>query len=235
MAETIEFGPRIVYEMAGNPKIFISETVIITWLIMALLVIGSIILTRNFEKIPRGKQNAIEAIVGTINNLVIDTMGEENKKFAPYMGTLLLFILFGNLIGLVGLRPATADLNTTLALAMLTFVITHYVSIKGNGIGGYIKGYFEPFAFILPMNIFGNLAQPISLSFRLFGNIAGGLIVMTLVYNALAAFSAALGMTTIPILQAIVPVALHLYFDLFSGALQSFIFVMLTMVFIVMG
>ncbi len=225
------FGPKLI-NIAG---IQISETLIVTWIIMVVLVIVSIIVTRNFHKIPRGRQNAVEAIVDTINNLTIETMGEQNKKFAPYIGTLLVFILFANLIGLVGLRPPTADLNTTLALGIITFILIHFFSIKSDGIKSYVKGYFEPLPFLFPINVLGDIATPISLSFRLFGNIVGGLIVMSLLYSALASFSAAIGLTSIPVLQTAIPVAFHLYFDMFSGALQSFIFVMLTMAFITMS
>ncbi|MBU5676593.1 F0F1 ATP synthase subunit A [Alkaliphilus sp. MSJ-5] len=225
------FGPRLI-NIAG---LQISETVVVTWIIMAVLIILAIVTTRNFEKIPKGVQNAIEAIVDAINNLTISTMGEKNKAFAPYIGTIFMFILFANLIGLVGLRPPTADLNTTLALGIMTFIIIHFSSIKSKGIKAYIKGYFEPFFLLFPMNLLGELATPISLGFRLFGNLVGGLIIMSLLYAALAGLSGMIGLNTIPIFQAGIPVVFHLYFDLFSGALQSFIFAMLTMVFIAMA
>lgn len=223
------FGPKIAFWIGNVP---IPETVVVTWIIMAVFIITAWLVTRNFEKIPRGVQNVVEMLVETINKFTAETMGEDKKSFSPYIGTIFLFLVVGNLIGLLGLRPPTSDVNTTFALSMLTFVIIHYNSIKSSGIGGYVKGYFEPFPVLFPINVLGDLATPISLGFRLFGNIIGGFIVMTLLYQALAGFSSMMGLTSIPILQAIIPVVFHVYFDMFSGILQSFIFVMLSMVFI---
>jgi len=222
------FGPKLL-SIGG---VTISETVIVTWIVMALLTIGAYLTTRRYEKVPRGVQNAVETLVETINKLVADTMGEDKKKFAPYMGTLLLFILCTNLIGLLGFRPPTADFNTTLALALITFGMIHYYAVKSHGLGPYVKGYFEPFFLLFPLNLLGELAKPISLSFRLFGNLIGGLIIMSLIYGALGSFSTMLGFTSVPILQGIIPIVFHVYFDLFAGVLQSFIFLMLTMVFV---
>jgi F-type H+-transporting ATPase subunit a len=223
------FGPRIIWEVAGVP---ISETVVVTWMIMAVLFVFAIAATRNFEKVPKGMQNAVEMLVDTMNNFTAQTMGEDKKGFSPYMGTLFIFLLVANLIGLVGFRPPTADVNTTFALSIITFVLTQFNGIRSKGIGTYIKGFFEPFVLLFPLNILGELANPISLAFRLFGNIVGGLIIMSLVYGGLTGLSGMIGLANVPILQAGIPAALHAYFDVFSGVLQSFIFVMLSMVFI---
>lgn len=223
------FGPKIIWEIAGMQ---ITETVVVTWILMAVLIILAIIFTRNMEKIPKGAQNVMEMLVDTINKFTAQTMGEDKKGFAPYMGALFLFLLFGNVIGLIGIRPPTADLNTTFALSILTFILIQANSIRKKGVGGTIKGLFEPLPFLFPINVLGEIANPISLAFRLFGNIVGGFVIMALLYGALGSFSAALGLHAIPILQAAIPVPLHAYFDVFSGALQSFIFVMLSMVYI---
>lgn len=223
------FGPRIIFEVAGIP---VSETVVVTWIIMAVFAIGSIAITRNFEKIPKGAQNVVEMLVDTINKFTMQTMGEKRLSFAPYMGTVILFLAVGNLAGLVGLRPPTADLNTTFALSIITFFLIHYNSIKTSGVGRKLKGYFEPLPFLFPINVLGDIATPISLAFRLFGNIVGGLVIMSLLYGALASFSGMIGLKAIPILQAGIPIVFHAYFDVFSGVLQSFIFVMLSMVYI---
>lgn len=223
------FGPKIIFQIGDIP---ISESVVVTWIIVAVLIGLSILLTRNFEKVPKGVQNVVEALVESLNNFVSDTMGEDKKGFAPYMGTIFIFLVVANLIGFVGLRPPTADVNTTFALSMLTFVIIHYNSIKSSGIGSYFKGYFEPFPFLFPINVLGDLATPISLGFRLFGNIVGGVIIMSLMYGALASLSEMIGLHAVPVFQLAIPVVFHAYFDMFSGALQSFIFVMLSMVFV---
>ncbi len=112
--------------------------------------------------------------------------------------------------------------------------MTHGFGIKSKGTGTYLKGFLEPFPALLPLNIIGELANPISLGFRLFGNIIGGLIIMNLLYGALAGLSGYLGIP-LPIFQAGIPAVLHIYFDLFAGLLQSFIFTMLTMVFVSMA
>lgn len=216
----MEFGPEVIWVLADG--VYVTQTVTTTWFIMAILIIGSIVLTRGLTLVPGKKQVVAEIIVDGIYSLTRTTMGKKFEKFAPYVGTLLLLIGISNISGLLGLRPPTADLNTTMALALMTFVIIHFTGIKSKGIGGYLKGFLEPMPFLLPLNILGELATPISLSFRLFGNIVGGLIIMTLVYNGLGMFAA-----FIPI-----PAVLHAYFDLFAGLLQSFIFAMLTMVFV---
>lgn len=223
------FGPKIIFDAWGIP---ITETVVNTWIIMIALTLLAIFLTRQLKKVPTGKQNVVEAIVEVMNNLTVQTMGEDKKTFSSYMGTLFLFLLVANLFGLLGFRPPTADINTTFALAILTFSMVQIFGVKRKGLGGYLKGFLEPFPFMLPLNIIGELANPISLSFRLFGNIVGGIIVVSLLYGGLASASGALGLTAFPIFQAGVPVVFHMYFDLFAGVLQTFIFVMLSMVFV---
>ena len=215
-------GPEIIFVIPfGERGIPVTQTVTTTWFIMLLLVGLSIFLTRGMKIKPGKKQVIAETIVDGIYNLTETTMGKQFKHFSPYIGTLLLLVGFANISGLLGLRPPTSDLNTTLGLALITFFLIHFTGIKAKGVGGYLKGFLEPMPFLLPINLMGEIATPISLSFRLFGNILGGLIIMTLVYQALGWFS------LIP-----VPAILHMYFDLFAGLLQSFIFGMLTMVFV---
>ncbi len=223
------FGPRVAFYI-GN--IAVTETVTVTWFIMFVLLVFSIAVTRNMKKEATGVQLVVEQIVGVVNTLTKQNMGEKNIAFAPYVGTLLFLIGISNIIGLFGFRPPTADLNTTMCLSITTFVLTQFFGIKSKGLGGYGKGFLEPIPFLLPLNIIGELANPISLGFRLFGNITAGVIIMTLLYGALGAFTDTLLGLTVPLLQAGVPAVLHIYFDLFAGLLQSFIFTMLTMVFI---
>lgn len=228
------FGPIVVFEIGKgileNP-IQVTETVTVTWFIMAVLTVLSIIFTRNLERIPGKVQNVLEMLVDTINGLTKQTMGEDKVGFAPYVGTLMIFLAVANLIGLAGLRPPTADVNTTMALAMITFTLIHVNGTRRKGLGGYLKGFTEPIVLITPINIIGEVATPISLGFRLFGNIVGGMIIMKLIYFALAGLSTKiLGASAPPIFQAFIPSILHGYFDVFAGVLQSFIFTMLTMV-----
>jgi len=226
-----EFGPKKIFEFANG--VFITETVINTWIIMALLVVVSIIAVRKLERIPKGSQNATEMTVDMVYKLTEQGMGKDKLGFAPYVGTIMIFLVIANLWGLIGLRPPTADVNTTFALAIMTFFMIHFFGFKRKGLG-YLKGFAEPVALMLPMNLISELATPVSLAFRLFGNIIGGLIIMGLLYGALAGLSANLGIM-IPIFEVGIPVVFHAYFDIFSGVLQSFIFVMLTMVFVSMA
>ncbi|QZY55521.1 F0F1 ATP synthase subunit A [Crassaminicella profunda] len=225
------FGPKIVFEIAGIP---ITETVTNTWIIMALLILFSFVATRKFEYMPRGLQNFVELLVDGIYKLTAQTMGKDKIGFAPYIGTLLIYLVCANLAGLFALRPPTADVNTTMGLALITFFMIHFFGMKKKGVGKYLKGFLDPIPIMLPMNIISELATPISLSFRLFGNIVGGLIIMSLLYGGLAGLGAKIGLS-MPIFQAAIPVPLHLYFDVFAGVLQSFIFSMLTMVFVSMA
>jgi F-type H+-transporting ATPase subunit a len=220
MLGTQGFGPEVILELGGFQ---LSRTVTTTWFIMAVIMIFVHFATKKKEDVPTGLQNVTEMIVEAIYGLVKQTMGEKRLSFAPYMGTLLIFIGISNIAGLFGLRPPTADVNTTMALSIMTFIAIHGFGTI-NKKGAYFKGFLEPFPALLPLNIIGELATPISLGFRLFGNVVGGLIIMSLAYSALGYFA------LIP-----VPALLHVYFDLFAGLLQSFIFTMLTMVFVSMA
>ncbi len=226
------FGPNIVFTLPGG--IPVTETVTVTWFIMLVLAIFSYFASRNLKKVPSKFQSAVEVLVQSIYNLTKQTMGEDKIGFAPYMGTLLIFLAIANIAGLFGLRPPTADVNTTLGLAMITFVMIHGNGMKSKGVGEYLKGFLDPFPALLPLNVIGELATPISLGFRLFGNIVGGLIIMNLLYGALGTLSTSLGIN-IPVFMTAIPAPLHIYFDLFAGILQSFIFTMLTMVFVAMA
>ncbi len=223
------FGARIIFELPGG--IQITETVTTTWIIMIVLIVFSIIATRNLERIPKGRQNFLEMLVEVLYKFTEQTMGKNKVGFTPYMGTILIYILIANLSGLLGFRPPTADVNTTIGLALISFFMIHFFGMKSKGVGTYLKGFLDPIPFLLPLNVIGELATPISLSFRLFGNIVGGVIIMSLLYGGLTALGAKLGIY-IPIFTTAIPVPFHFYFDLFSGVLQSFIFTMLTMVFV---
>lgn len=218
----------------GNFRI--STTVTTSWLIIVFLAITSYFLTRNLKKVPTSKvQIILEYAVTTLLNLVKSTMGEEAVKkmpnMVPYIGSLFIFFVCSNLIGLLGFRSPTTDLDTTVAFSLITVFLIYYSGVKAKGIA-YFKGLAEPVVIMLPMNIVSEIARPISLSFRPFGNILGGAVIMSLVYQFLGFLSGLIPGVTLSIFQFAIPVPLHLYFDLFAGVLQAFIFVMLTMVFV---
>ncbi|MCD8089289.1 MAG: F0F1 ATP synthase subunit A [Clostridiales bacterium] len=219
----MDFGSAYIPITIGNFSFRLTETVIDTWIIMLVLIIFAIIVRiklNKFTEVPEsGFQNVIETMVEMMENFVSSTMGEKYSYFGCWFFGVFAFILTSNLSGLVALRPPTADLATTLALALTTFVLIHFMGIFTSKLG-YLKGYFEPVPFLMPLNIISEIATPISLSFRLFGNILGGLIIMGLVY-------------TLPVyVRFFIPGFLHMYFDVFAGCLQTFIFVMLSMTFI---
>ena len=235
-------GPRILltFSFFGLFDVTITETVLSSFLVMLTLVILSICLGRNLKKRPGRRQVLVEKVVQMLYNMVRDTMGEHNLRFAPYIGALFCSSLLGTLISMLGFfRSATADISTTITWALVTSVLVWFYNIKNNGFFGWLKGFTEPIVVMTPMNIVSEIAQPVSMAFRHFGNVAGGSVLTMLIYNALAAVSALiLGwipnafISSIPILQVGIPAVLSLYFDLFSGFIQALVFSMLTMVYV---
>lgn len=226
MEQNLDFGIHQVvtlFTIDGKPY-GLTTTHINTFLVMGVLTLFALIVRaklKNFKTVPDTKfQVIIEFLVDTINNFTVGAMGEKNKGFAAFYGPMFLFILLCNLTGLIGLRPPTADIATTFALSLTTFFMIHGYGVKAKG-PAYFKGFLEPIPLLLPLNIIGELASPISLSFRLFGNILGGTIITGL-YYAMMPWWAKIGL----------PSVLHSYFDVFAGALQTLIFVMLSMTFV---
>lgn len=218
----------------GNLRI--SETIVVQWIIMAFLIVMSLILTRGLKKIPTSKRQIIlELGVGSLRKLVVETMGTTFVNRIPsiisYIGTLFLFFICSNIIPLFGFRSPTTDLDTTVPWALITFFMIYIMGVYFQG-PKYFKEFIKPTPLMAPLNIIGELARPISLSFRPFGNILGGSIIMTLFYQLMEFVSGLIPNFKIPIGQLLIPVPLHLYFDLFDGVLQAFIFIMLTMVFV---
>lgn len=176
------------------------------------------------EDEPKGIVLLAEIFVTSMNNFSIGTVGRNYaKKFSPYFGTLVMFLVVANLIGLIGMKPPTSNYNVTLALALITAFFINFLSFKNNGIGGYFKEWFEPIGVMLPLNIIDVFVTPISLSLRLFGNILSGSLIMGVVYHMLGWFV---------IIASPVLAVLHGYFDIFAGLIQTYIFLMLSAIFI---
>jgi F-type H+-transporting ATPase subunit a len=220
-------GPKVAFHFdVFGIRINVTETIIISWAILIALTLLVLFLTHNMQKKPVKKRQVVaEYIVGMVDNLVKNTMGEKFKSFGPYIAALFASSIFGSLVSLLGLRSVTADYSTTLSWALVTFVMIEAASIKSKGIGGYLK------QFINPLNIVSEVSTPVSMSFRHFGNVAGGMIVTSLLYFALTGLSNAIGLA-IPVFTIGIPAVLSMYFDLFSGFMQAFIFIMLTMIYI---
>ncbi|MFV0254684.1 MAG: F0F1 ATP synthase subunit A [Erysipelotrichaceae bacterium] len=218
----------ITFNFNGQ-EIWLHEELVNSFIVVIVLCIFYIILGNKIAKAdplvkPVGLILIAEIIYSTIDNLVIENMGERNKKFTPYIIALASFLALSNILGLFGLKPPTADYNVTLTLALITAFLIHYVKIKARGIGGFLKSFIEPMPLMLPMNIIDVFSTPISMSFRLFGNVISGVLIISLIYSGLNAL--------FPLLIPVIAPVFHVYFDLFAGFLQTFIFIMLTMVFV---
>ena len=238
-------GPRILAEFSffGLCDVTITQTTLTSLLVLAAVTILCWRLGRNLRKRPGRMQAVTERAVLAVYKLVDDTMGKHNERFAPYIGALFCSSVLGSLASLTGfLRSSTADLSTTLTWALMTTALVWYNNIKNNGFFGWLKGFTEPVVVMTPMNIISEIAQPISMSFRHFGNIVSGTVISTLIYAALGAASHALFgllpgavgdlLSRIPFLSVGIPAVFSLYFDWFSSFMQAFIFCMLTTLYI---
>ena len=176
------------------------------------------------KQVPTGFQNVVELMVEKVDDMVKGVMGKHASVFANYIGTIFMFILVSNISGLFGLRPPTADYGVTLPLGIMTFCIIHFVQFKHNKPKAIWTDMCSPLPPWLPIwfpiNVISEIAVPISLSLRLFANVLSGTIMMALIYSLLSKVA------------YIWPGALHAYFDLFSGAIQTYVFCMLTMTYI---
>ena len=211
-------GPQTITHLFGKSYLPVTDTLIIGWVSVILIIILAKYLTSDLKLRPEGKQNIAELFITAVYDQIEPMIEGEGWKFLPFIATIFIYIGFSNLIGLVpGVPSPTADLNTTLGLALVVFLVSHFEGMRDKGIWGYIKSFGEPVIFLLPLNVVGELAKPISHSFRLFGNIVGGGIIITLIYQAA---------------PGLIPVPLHAWFDLFIGLIQALIFGMVAIAYI---
>lgn len=209
------------YELFGH-TFWITTTHVATLIVMLIILgfaVAARIAIRHASEYPTGFQNVVEMLVEMIDGMVEKSMGVHAKKFRNYIGTIFVFIFISNISGLFGLRPPTADYGVTLPLGLITFGLIQYNNIKYNKFGAF-TGLFKPLPILFPINVIGEIAVPFSLSLRLFGNVLSGTVMMSLIYSLLS--KVAIGW----------PGFLHIYFDVFSGAIQTYVFCMLTMVFV---
>lgn len=279
-------GAYIYFTIPIFGGINITQTTLSVFLVTLILSLAGYFLGKNLKKRPGKLQVLTEKGIMVLHNLVCDTMGKHNAHWTPYIGTIFLSSLLGSFIGLTGfLRSSTADLSVPLTWGIMTSVIIWYQSIKHNGFLNWLKGFTEPIFVMTPMNIISEIAQPISMAFRHFGNVAGGGVITSILYTALGAASSLLiGLISqtvimpvvllvlgvllilwwrknkkaarlifgivfsmigvvgilqytgllenIPILQLGIPAVLSVYFDVFSGFIQAFVFSLLSMVYI---
>ena len=196
----------------------IAESVVITWVIMAVILLLSIILTRNLKVRDIGRRQLVaETIVTSLNKFVKDMVGDENKVYVPYLASVLVFIGISNIIGLFGLKPPTKDLNVTAALAVMSIILIEYAGIHKKGVKKWARSFAEPIAIVTPINILEVFIKPLSLCMRLFGNVLGAYVIMELIKL---------------IVPVVLPIPFSFYFDVFDGLIQAYVFVFLTSLFI---
>ena len=227
-ADNIDFMIHGVfkYSFFGH-EVWITTTHVSLLFVMLILIVFSIVAGRAIKKgaeVPGGFQNVVELIVEKLDGMVDSTMGRNGAGFYNYIGTIFIFILFSNISGLLGLRPPTADYGVTFPLGILTFLLIHFNQFRYQKPKAIWKDMCSPLPPWLPIwfpiNVISEIAVPISLSLRLFANVLSGTIMMALIYGLLGWFA------------TIWPAALHVYFDLFSGAIQTYVFCMLTMTYV---
>ncbi|NLG02648.1 MAG: F0F1 ATP synthase subunit A [Clostridia bacterium] len=218
------------YELFGQ-TVWITTSHVCIFIVFLLIITFSLFANRAIKKAeqtpveewkaPGTFQNIVEMIVEMLDHMITSVMGKNAPKFANYIGTLFIFILISNISGLLGLRPPTADYGVTLPLGVISFCLIFFNKIKHQKVSGFLKGLCDPWPIWAPINIIGDVAVPISLSLRLFANVLSGTVMLALFYGLLPIF-----------VKVGIPGALHLYFDLFSGAIQTYVFCMLTMTYI---
>lgn len=238
-------GARILISIPELGGFMLTETVVVTWVVMLLLVIACRFMTKNLEVHPTKRRQVVaEWIVTSLRDMISTNMGESfaNSWYFPFIGAMFALSAGCSLSSMVGAYAPTSDLSTVLGWALFVFALITLTKIKTGGFGGYLKGFTEPIPVMTPFNIIGEIATPVSMAFRHFGNIASGSVITALIYGGLSVLSGMiLGLlpgsvgqvlSNIPIFSLGIPAVLSLYFDIFSGVLQAFIFCMLTMMYI---
>ena len=183
-------GPFIYFTIPIFGGINVTQTMLSSFLITVLLCAACIWLGKGLKKRPDGKQVLVEKGIGMMHGMVVETMGAHNAHWTPFIITIFVSSICGSLIGMTGfLRSTTADLSTTITWAVMVSVVIWYNNIKNNGFVGWLKGFTEPVVVMTPMNIISEIAQPVSMAFRHFGNVAGGGVITSILYTALTAIS----------------------------------------------
>lgn len=212
--------PQFTLHLLGVNLVFNVQTIIMTWIVMAALILFGLLATKKIGLLPNPFQVVGELFVTAFRSLTVDALDEERaEKYFPIICTLFMFLLLCNWIGIIPhLSEPTKDLNTPLSLGVLGFFIAHYSGIRAKGFKEYAKGYMEPIFFMAPLNVISELSKVISISFRLYGNIMGGSIIILVVSHL--------------VYSLVLPPLLNCFFGLFVGAIQAFVFTMLTLVYI---
>jgi F-type H+-transporting ATPase subunit a len=219
MEEITEIS-QLTLKLFGVSLVFNTETILMTWIVLAALIFFALMATRKIGFLPNPFQVVGELLVRAFYDLTRDALDEDMaRKYFPLICSLFMFLLLCNWLGIIPkLSEPTKDLNTPLGLGIMGFFIAHYAGIKTKGLKQYAKEYCEPIFFMAPLNVIGELAKVVSISFRLYGNIMGGAIIILVVSHL--------------VYSLILPPFLVLFFGLFVGSIQAFVFTMLTLVYI---
>jgi F-type H+-transporting ATPase subunit a len=211
---------QLIIPFLGHNITLNLKVMLMTWIVFTVLIVLGLFASRKKKILPSAIQAFGELIVSILYGLTEDALGKEKAKtYGPLVCALFMFLLLSNWLGIIPhLEEPTKDLNTTLGLGIMGFIIAHYAGIKSKGFKAYIKEYFQPIFFMMPLNVIGELAKIVSISFRLFGNIMGGSIII-LVVSYLT-------------YSIVLPPFLYAFFGLFVGTIQAFVFTMLTVVYI---
>lgn len=196
----------------------IAESTVVTWIIMAMLLIASFVLGRNLKvRNPGRRQQIAELVVTGLDGFTGDLLGEHAKEYSTFISVILLYIGLANVIGLFGFKPPTKDLNVTIGLSLISICLIEIAGIRKKGVGGWLKSFSHPVAIVTPINILELVIRPLSLCMRLFGNVLGAFIIMELIKM---------------VIPVGVPAIFSLYFDIFDGLIQAYVFVFLTSLYI---
>ena len=216
MAEELESKTLFTIPVFGG--IPIAESVAVTWVIMAVLVILSLILVRNLKvENPGKKQLLLESGVSFLQDFFVGILGEEGKRYVPYLMSTVIFIGIANIAGVFGFTPPTKDMNVTIALSLMSIILIEYAGFHKRGLKGFLKSFAEPVPIMLPINILELAIRPTSLCMRLFGNVLGAFVIMELIKQ---------------LVPVVLPLPFSFYFDIFDGLIQAYVFVMKLLEFI---
>lgn len=216
LMEELEAATAFTIPIFGG--IDVAESTVISWVIMAIIMILTLVLTRNMKVENPGKlQVGVEYVVESLQNIVRGIVGHEGERYVPYLATVLVFLGISNVFAVTGMKPPTKDLNVSAAVALMSIVLVQIASIRQNRVKGWLKGFAKPMAAITPINILELGIRPLSLCMRLFGNVLGAFVVMKILEH---------------LVPVIVPAVFSLYFDFFDGLIQAYVFVFLTGLFI---
>ena len=213
-----ELNCNAVFTIPLFGGIDVLESVVVTWIIMAIIMAASLLLVRGLKiRQINSRQAALESGIAFIYGFFEDLLGEDGKDYIPYLITVVIYIGIANMIGLLGFKSPTKDLNVTASLAVMSIVLVEAAGIRKKGVKNWLKSFAEPIPIVAPINILELFIRPLSLCMRLFGNVLGAVVVMALIKY---------------LIPLVIPLPFSFYFDIFDGIIQAYVFVFLTSLYI---